>query len=108
MLEFLLFLFSAVGITNIVVNASILDYPRDFISKGSVWMEKLLSCMMCTGFWVGILIWLFNKDIYLGFGNNAPLCAAGTASLSSSFYDILTDYFLFESEECLEYEGHEE
>lgn len=98
MLELLLFLFSGVGITNIIVNASILDYPRDFIIKHSLFFGKLVSCMLCTGFWVGLILSLFSSNIFGIFGIIAPICAGGTISLFSVIYDIITDYFLFTEE----------
>lgn len=98
MLEILLFLFVGVGITNIVVNASILDYPRDFVIKHSPFFGKLLSCMLCTGFWVGIILWIFNPSSFSDFGMLASLSAGASISLSSSFYDIITDYLLFSDE----------
>jgi hypothetical protein len=98
MLEFLLFLFVGVGITNIVVNASILDYPRDFIIERSSFFGKLVTCMLCSGFWVGMILWIFNPYIFLTYGILAPISAGATISLSSSFYDIITDYLLFSDE----------
>ena len=99
MLNFILFLLIGVGITNIVVNASILEPFRDFITKKSTLFGKLISCMLCTGFWVGILLWLVDPKIFESFSMLAPICAGAVISLLSSFYDILTDYLLFIDED---------
>ena len=98
MLDFILFLFVGVGITNIVVNASILDYPRDIVISKSPLLEKLLTCMLCTGFWIGLCLWTIHPAIFAVYGKIAPLCAGAVISLASSFYDILTDYLLFSDE----------
>jgi hypothetical protein len=64
----LLFILAGVGITNLVVNASILDYPRDFIIERSEFFNGLLTCMMCSGFWVGMLLAIFTPGINLLYG----------------------------------------
>jgi hypothetical protein len=77
MINLILFILIGVGITNLAVNASILDIPRDFVinktmeTKYFSWVEKLISCMMCSGFWVGFLMsidssLLVNNPIYGG------------------------------------------
>ena len=45
------------GLTQILVYGKIFDKIRP--TQG--WMGELLSCPMCTGFWVGIFLW-FVKD----------------------------------------------
>lgn len=94
-----MFLLAGVGITNIVVNASILEPLRDFIISKSTFFGKLISCMLCTGFWVGIFLWIFGPSLFSGFFIIAPICAGATISVASSFYDILTDYLLFADED---------
>jgi len=84
MLTFLLFILAGVGITNLVVNATILDNPRDFIIKHSPFLGKLITCMMCSGFWIGFLIGPFF---------NIGLLWAGPAiSLLSYSFGILIEW----------------
>lgn len=84
MINFFLFILSGVGITNLVVNATILEYPRDFMSRYSNFLGKLTSCMMCSGFWVGVLIsYLFNIN---------PIVAGATISLLSHKFSYFKDY----------------
>nr|BDD46171.1 hypothetical protein 9 [bacterium] len=81
-----LFILVGTGITNLVVNSTILDSLRDLIirkayqtkdSLGEL-VEKLLSCMMCSGFWLGMLVSLFFPINFI---------AAGIIiSLTSHFY----------------------
>lgn len=84
MINFLLFILSGVGITNLVVNATILDNPRDFMSNRSTVLKKLLSCMMCSGFWVGM---------GLGFVFNiSPVISGAIISLISHKFSYFKEY----------------
>lgn len=53
--DFLIFSFGCSGITVIIVLSYILEPIRSFLTERSVHLEKLLSCTMCTGFWVGFV-----------------------------------------------------
>ena len=89
----LLFILIGTGITNLVVNATILDSLRDFMILKSEELdetfgeliESLLSCMMCAGFWLGALVSIFFPINFL---------AAGIIiSLTSHFYSVLIGGF---------------
>ncbi len=75
------FCLTAYGATQIIVYGKIFDKIRP--TKG--WIGELLSCPMCTGFWVGLFLWyissyteLFNFD---GSLITALLCGfAGSAA----------------------------
>ena len=84
MITFLLFILGGVGITNLVVNASILDNPREIIVKYSDFFGKLVTCMMCSGFWVGLFTGLF-------MGLN-PVLAGATISLLSFCLSYAIEY----------------
>jgi hypothetical protein len=81
---FLLFILGGIGITNLVVNASILDIPRSFVINSSDFFGKLITCMMCFGFWVGFFLAIF-------FGFN-PILAGATISLLSFAFSYLIEY----------------
>ncbi len=58
----LLFCLAVIGFTNIIVDPATIAEPiRDFIAKRASrgrlwnWIDKLMSCYQCTGFWVGLL-----------------------------------------------------
>ncbi len=91
MAEILLFFLKTMGITNLVVNASIFDIPRGFIVTRLELIGKLISCMLCTGFWIGFVLWFINPVLFLDYGILAPFCAGASASLVSHLYDIVTD-----------------
>lgn len=65
---FLLFLLAGIGITNLVVNATLLEKPRNFLIANSYFFGMLVSCMMCTGFWVGFILGIHAhiNPIYMG------------------------------------------
>ena len=44
------------SITSILVNGSIFDGLRNYLLVKQPIFAKLLSCMQCSGFWVGILL----------------------------------------------------
>jgi len=50
------FVLISFGLTQIIVYGKILDKVRP--AQGLI--GELLSCPMCTGFWVGIFLWLIN------------------------------------------------
>lgn len=60
MFDFFVTFLIGVSITNIVVNSTVLSTLRENLSEKSEYIDLLISCMMCTGFWVGILIGLFD------------------------------------------------
>ena len=57
-MEILIMLFLGWSLTNILVNGSILDKIRDYSLVKIRPLGKLLSCVMCSGFWVGLFIYL--------------------------------------------------
>lgn len=84
-LTLILFILIGTGITNIVVNASILDKVREAITSRSKFMAGLLECMLCTGFWVGVLL----SINYVGIG----LIAGGALiSLTSYTFGTIMSY----------------
>ena len=55
-MNLLAFILCAYGMTQILVYGKIFDSIRP--TKG--WWGELLSCAMCTGFWVGVFLWAIN------------------------------------------------
>lgn len=45
-------------LTRLVVEDSILDRPRDWLTQKATWIEALLGCYFCAGFWVSVLVTL--------------------------------------------------
>jgi len=58
----ILFCIAVIGLTNIIADPATIFQPvRDFIANKAEtsgawnWLDKLVSCYQCTGFWIGIL-----------------------------------------------------
>ena len=82
------FVLLGVGLTNLLINASILDAFRSYFVLmlsyiiGNEQALTLSSCMMCAGFWVGLFL-----AVILG-GTPFQVFSAGCiVSLSSNLYD---------------------
>ena len=56
------FIFTLIGwsITNIIVNGSIFDAIRIYLMVKNQMFSKLLTCMQCSGFWVGVILGFFT------------------------------------------------
>lgn len=86
MIEFFLILLAGIGTTNLVVNSTLLESFREFLLKHINLLGILFSCMMCTGFWVGIVFGLM-------FGVN-PLLLGPTISLLSYLFGEILEYLI--------------
>ena len=58
----MILIFTIIGwsITNIIVNGSIFDGIRIYLMVKNQMFSKLLTCMQCSGFWVGIGLGIFS------------------------------------------------
>lgn len=82
-MEIVLAILLVYGITNIVVYSSLFEPLRNYIStkvdthKAMLYLYRLITCMMCFGFWVGAFVGyfygpfhpfniIFNGAIYSG------------------------------------------
>jgi len=62
-MELLIFILITFGITNILIDSYIFIFLRNFANKYSPkFFGELLSCPMCTGFWIGIFVGLTGYD----------------------------------------------
>lgn len=59
-MELLIYLLIGWGITDFLVNGSILDGIRIYLLVKYPTFGKLLSCIRCSGFWVGVLMGLIS------------------------------------------------
>ena len=82
-MQLLWFILSAYGLTQILVYGSIFKAPRDFSLK----YTKLLSCPMCTGFWVGVILFFLNPftELFTFDYNLANLLVCGWLSSGTSY-----------------------
>ena len=89
MLELTYFILSASGITQILVYGKILDKIRP--TQG--WLGELLSCTMCTGFWVGLFLWSINPYTQLFSFDESPVTAFLLGCISSATSYVLSIAF---------------
>jgi hypothetical protein len=87
----LLFIFSVIGLTNIIVDpATIMQPVRDFIEKNChPWINKLVSCYQCSGTWVGFLCGyiLISKDLFVVF--MCGMAGSFLSTLSATYLNYL-------------------
>jgi len=55
-MEWFIIAFIGWSITSILVNGTIFDEIRVYLQVKAPVLAKLMTCMQCSGFWVGILI----------------------------------------------------
>lgn len=75
MTNLLMYILVVYGITTVIVQSKIFRGIRDFIKKRSSFFYSMVTCMMCTGFWVSLFVsfWLPQTgyiifDGFLGLG----------------------------------------
>lgn len=68
-----LYLFIGWSLTSILVNGSIFDPLRNYLLVRYPFFGKLLSCIQCTGLWVGVITFI-------------PLLAVGEVPYISSYW----------------------
>jgi hypothetical protein len=57
----LYFIMGCYGITLLLVQSKIMEPVREFFKDRVNFVHKLLNCMMCSGFWVGLFFSLGFK-----------------------------------------------
>lgn len=50
------FIFVCYGFTMLIVQSRIMKPFREFFKEPNPMIYKLLNCMMCVGFWVGLIV----------------------------------------------------
>lgn len=59
-MELIIYILIGWGTTDFLVNGSILDEIRVYFLVKNPIIAKLLSCVRCSGFWVGVLMGLIS------------------------------------------------
>ena len=76
---------AALGSTIIITRSWLFEKIRDFMSKYS-FTGILFSCMVCMGFWNGLLY-----AILFGFGWELTICIALVTSLAGYLFTMVED-----------------
>lgn len=61
--EVITFCLWTMGATFIVVSSTVLEPVRQYIFSKVPLSEKLLTCHMCTGFWIGVIAGLTQVEL---------------------------------------------
>ena len=93
MMELILIILVSYGISNIVVFGAIFEKLRDYAMAFSPnFWGKLLTCMMCTPFWVGFFLSLGS---YLsGYTQFSPFYGNGLENIYLSLLSVLIPFSL--------------
>lgn len=86
-------LMASIGLVWIIKDSLILKSPRNYISSKSKWLEELLSCSQCLGFWVGLCLAYFEYtfigfDFYLLY---LPFISSGFCWFFDSTLDLIQE-----------------
>lgn len=55
-----------VGLTSIVTMSKLFQPIREFITVKNLFLGKLITCSMCSGFWIGLIVFFipnFAKEV---------------------------------------------
>lgn len=92
---YLLYILIGWGATDILVNGSILDGIRIYMMVKFPFVSKLLTCIRCSGFWVGILMGILSlKSIGFSISALHVLASGFLVSGSSVIINALMIYLL--------------
>jgi hypothetical protein len=97
----LYFIMGCYGITLLVVQSKIMEPVREFFKDRVNFVYKLLNCMMCTGFWVGLFFTLGFKfspsyDLFSGSHSNTLQLIAYTIFDASFISGIIWLLYLIQ------------
>lgn len=96
-MDIIILLLACFGLTNILVNGSILNKFRDYISKWE-FIKQLINCSMCTGFWVGLYFSLIITLVSIGtplfYIITLPFASSGISWILERSATII-DYFAY-------------
>lgn len=88
---------ACLGLVWIIKDSYILKKPRDFLKSKSQWIEELLSCSQCLGFWVGVGLALleyklnsFSYELFL-----LPLAVSAFCWFFDSLLDMIQEIWVY-------------
>ena len=93
-MDLLYFILASWGMTQILVYGTIFENQRDWIMEKSDWLGTLIHCPMCTGFWVGVFLWLVNGTTTLfnyDYSLMTALCLGCLSSGASYVFSVIVD-----------------
>jgi len=90
LVNLIIFVLAVIGMTNIIVDPATIAAPvRSFIKrKGPKWLDKLVSCYQCCGFWVG----LFFSIILISYNPFIVITCGAAGSFIATWGAIYLNY----------------
>ncbi len=100
LVEFLMFFLGTTGFTIIIVASYLFEPIREYLSSKSSYVEKLINCTMCSGFWVVLIASLFYDVNHLWAATITSLSSWSIHSFVSAAISI-ESYFdeVYENED---------
>ena len=89
-------LIACLGIVWIIKDSYIFQSPRNKLKSHSLFFKELLSCSLCIGFWVGVLLSCFEY-FYLGVKDNIfynPFASAAFCWFFDSILDMVQEQYV--------------
>lgn len=93
MLHAILVVFAMYGITFAIKEASLLDKPRNYLARNSMFFYEMLSCAYCTGFHAGWIAYLLFNPLNVFSIREMVLWAFSSAAVSFTFNGIVTNLY---------------
>ncbi len=85
--QLFLFLLSSFGLQFLLCQSSLLEAPRRHVKNKSQFLDKLISCSFCSGFWCGLAL-------FFVIFNTLPLHFSLVYGLAASAFCYLLDTVL--------------
>ena len=88
---------ACVGLVWILKDSYIFHSPREYLKSKSEWLNSLLSCSQCLGFWVGVLLcfyyynlsgWTYDLPLY-------PFAVSAFCFFSDSLLDMIQEIWVY-------------
>jgi len=88
---------ACIGLVWILKDSYIFHTPREYLKSKSGWLNRLLSCSQCLGFWVGVLLslyyfklngWTYNLPFY-------PFAVSAFCWFFDSTLDMIQEIFVY-------------
>lgn len=87
-------LLASIGLVWIIKDSHIFLKPRTYLKSKSTYLSLLLSCSMCLGFWVGLLVVVFDHLCFHSLSQKHilyPFAFSAFCFISDSLLDFVQE-----------------
>ena len=100
LVDVLVWVLATFGMTTIIVNSTVMLPVRNVVSKVSPFLGKLINCILCMGFWVGVFWGVLSFNPFEQYHSSIflDLLFAGCVGSATSwliylkFYNLMKDH----------------